>query len=62
LTSSFIHSEICSFPGEMFSYLKSHPDTVILPCGAGRASVAFHVAGNHISSFMGFSYFCDSVT
>ncbi|MCK4464235.1 MAG: hypothetical protein KAU83_00870, partial [Bacteroidales bacterium] len=34
LTSSFIHSEICSF-------------------------VAFHVAGNHTSSFMGFYYFCD---
>ena len=38
------HGEICSFPGEMFSYLKFHPDTVILPCGAGTASVAFHVA------------------
>jgi len=38
------HGEICSFPDEMFSYLKFHPDTVILPCGAGRASVAFHVA------------------
>ena len=26
---TFAHSEICSFPGEMFSYLKFHPDTVI---------------------------------
>lgn len=41
------HSEIRSFYDEMFSYLKFHPDTVILPCGASRASVAFHVAGQH---------------
>ncbi len=30
---SFAHSEICSFPDEIFSYLKFH-----------RASIAFHVA------------------
>ena len=33
VSSLFAHSEICSFPGEIFSYLKFH-----------RASVAFHVS------------------
>ena len=41
---TFIHSEICSFTGKIFSYLKFRSDTVILPYRAGRIILAFHVA------------------
>ncbi|MCH7657755.1 MAG: hypothetical protein IIB05_05495 [Bacteroidetes bacterium] len=45
------HSEICSFPSEILSCLKFNPGTVILPCGAGRAGVAFHVASPKLVTF-----------
>ncbi len=41
LTSAFYHSEICSCPDEIFSYLKFHPDTVILPYSPSHLFFSF---------------------